>query len=154
MKAIVTGLATLTLFALAAGSSAAVPAGRLARLPCVEFDTSLGEYGAYVFELLDKPSSCTEYKGNVPSHATESLLTRIHWRNWGSAKATARATWHYCGMGTCIYRPAHLIAYRVRNRCGEPVYTRLRMKLPAAHRFGTYHVLFRLPACGGAFDYI
>jgi hypothetical protein len=135
----------------------AAPSDPSARLPCVFFNPNLGEYGAEVFRLLRRPGRCTEFRGNKPCHCTESPLTGIHWRNWGSEVATATAEWHYCGSGSCTYRPARLTAHRVRDRCG-PVYTRLRMRLPRhrlhGHALPVYRDEFRLPACGGPFDYI
>jgi hypothetical protein len=129
-----------------------------ARLACVEFDTDIGEYGASVFRLREKPSACTEYVGNKPCHCTEAPLTRIRWHHWGAPVARATATWHYCGMGTCIYRRAHLIAFRLRHTCGVPAYTGLRMFLPAHGRGPEFsHPIrehFRLPACSTVLEEI
>lgn len=126
-------------------------------LPCADYDTDIGEYGAWVFQLRKRPTRCTHYRGNEPCHCTEAPLTGIRWKRWGSDRSSASATWHYCGMGTCIYRPASLTAYRVRESCGQPVYTRLRMKLPAVRRgtrrYPAANVLFKLPSCPGVFDY-
>lgn len=128
-----------------------------ARIACVTFDSSIGEYGEFVFELVRKPSRCLEYEGEVSCHCTEHPLTGIRWHHWGSQRATANATWHYCGSGVCIYRPARLIASGLRQGCG-PVYSRLTMKLPR-HRLRHHRVLpryptqvFHLPTCPRSFD--
>jgi hypothetical protein len=153
-QAIVALLCGLVGLAACAPSASAAPP---TWLPCADYDTDIGEYGAWVFQLRERPSKCTHYRGNVPCHCTEAPLTGIRWRHWGSQRTAASATWHYCGMGTCIYRPASLVAYRLRESCGQPVYTRLRMKLPESHRRGyrypAANVLFKLPACPGVFDY-
>lgn len=157
-KAMGIATALLALTAFGPGTASAAPSDASARLPCAVFDTSQGEYGAYVFNLRHKPRSCTEYKGNEPCHCTESLLTRIRWHHWGSRRAAAEATWHYCGMGTCIHLRAWLVASRLRSICGAPVYTRLRLRIPRqrdkGHLYGASNTLFQLPACGGVFDYI
>jgi hypothetical protein len=61
-------------------------------------------------------------------------------------------------MGNCTYLHARLLGYRIRRTCGEPVYTRLRMKLPGhrvyGERFSASQQRFKLPACGGPFRYI
>jgi hypothetical protein len=157
-KAIATFSALVALAAFAPAGAPATLSDSSTRLPCVVFDTNLGEYGAWVFALRHKPNSCTEYRGNKPCHCTESLLTKIRWRQWGSRRAAAKATWHYCGMGTCIYLRAQLLASRKKSTCGDPVYTRLRLKIPRqrdhGHLFGPINELFKLPACGGPFQYI
>jgi hypothetical protein len=149
----------LALLTIGSGTAAAITGaeGRQdTRLPCAVYDTSIGEYGAFVFRLKKKPRACVEYVGNKPCHCTEAPLTRIRWHHWGAPVARATATWHYCGMGTCIYRRAHLIAFRIRRTCNAPVYTGLRMFLPAHGRGPDFsHPIrehFRLPACPTVFD--
>jgi hypothetical protein len=142
--------------AFASSSALGAPPERNARIPCTNYNTELGEYGAYVFQLRHKPTHCVQYEGNRPCHCTESQLTRIRWRNWGGAHATARATWRYCGMGLCINLRASLVASRMQHRCG-PVYTRLRMRVPGQRDKGRmydgFRDVFRLPACRSVFDY-
>ena len=133
----------------------AASAASSARLPCAEYDTSIGEYGAYVFRLRHKPRRCVEFRGNEPCHCTEAWLTGIKWRGWGSRRTTATATWRYCGMGTCYFRRAHLVASRLRETCGLPVYTSLRMRLPGTRQHGQRlpptRQRYRLPACSTVF---
>ncbi|HVO54432.1 MAG TPA: hypothetical protein VMT37_08470 [Solirubrobacterales bacterium] len=154
---VVVAVALATVFAPSAQSRAAAGPDESATLPCVAFNPDLGEYGAYVFRPLHKPARCTEYVGNRPCHCTEAPLTGIHWRHWGSNHAAGVGYWHYCGSGVCTWRRAHLLAYRIDRRCG-PTYTRLRMRLPRHRLHGhlqpVYRAVFRLPACGGPFEYI
>jgi hypothetical protein len=149
--------ALLGLALLAPSGALAADQDPAARIACVAFNPDLGEYGAEVFRLLHRPGECLEYVGNKPCHCTEAPLTGIHWRNWGTAVARATALWHYCGSGVCTYRPAYLIAYRVRDRCGS-AYTRLTMRLPRhrlhGHVLPTYRNVFHLPACGRPLEYI
>lgn len=156
LRSLLLGIAALTVLLLAPASSDA--ASREARIACAEFDTALGEYGAYVFELRKKPTACTHYRGNHPCHCTESPLTQIKWKHWGSARSTATATWHYCGMGICVYRPARLRASRLKGACGTSTYTQLRMWLPRhrsrGHSYPPVREKFQLPACETVFDYI
>jgi hypothetical protein len=140
----------------AAQTSPAAPSSRDTRLPCAVYDTSIGEYGAFVFRLRKEPGACVEYVGNKPCHCTEADLTRIRWHHWGSGVTRATATWHYCGMDTCIYRRAHLVASRKRFTCHVPVYTRLRLFV-AAHGRGLdsprpSRTHYNLPACPTVFD--
>ena len=126
--------------------------GAVALLPCAEFDPSAVRT---VFRLVAKPDHCTEYRDNMPIHAAENLLTSIQWHNWGASAttATATATWHYCGMGTCVYRPARLSAYHKQFACGHQVYTELLMVVPPYEFRGEYlhgfQDVFHLPGCGG-----
>jgi hypothetical protein len=146
--------------ALVIGTSSTVPAAsaeaQSARLPCAEYDTSIGEYGAYVFELRYKPRTCVQFKGNEPAHVTESRLKAIKWHRWGSPRATATATWYYCGMGRCFFRRALLVASHIKETCGLPVYTFLKMHLPVdryrGERFPAYQGHFNLPACSTVFS--
>lgn len=121
------------------------------RIACVVYDASIGEYGAYVFQPRYKPRSCVEFKGNQTAHVTENRFKSIKWRRWGSARTAATATWYYCGMGHCIFRRAFLVASRIKETCGFPAYTFLKMRLPATRirgeRFPAYRGRFRLPAC-------
>ncbi|HEU4739635.1 MAG TPA: hypothetical protein VFS54_11245 [Solirubrobacterales bacterium] len=150
----------LALIAISIAGWAAAPAQAAdpgsTRLPCAEYDTSIGEYGAYVFRLRHKPSRCVEYKGNEPCHCTEAWLTGIVWHGWGSRRTTATATWRYCGMGSCYYRRARLVASQIRETCGLPVYTSLRMRLRGSRQHGEYlpplRVHYRLPACSTVFS--
>lgn len=138
----------------AAPATAADPGST--RLPCAEYDTSIGEYGAFVFRLRHEPRRCVEYRGNEPCHCTEARLSGIRWRGWGSRRTTATATWRYCGMGLCYFRRADLVASRIRETCGLPVYTSLKMRLPGTRQHGGYlpplRVRYRLPACSTVFS--
>jgi hypothetical protein len=153
-------LALLFLTALLAGAwsstSEALADAHSARLPCAEYDTSIGEYGAYVFRLRHKPKACVEFKGNEPAHVFENRLKRIKWHRWGAARTTATATWYYCGMGRCFFRRAFLVASRIEETCGLPVYTFLKMRLPRARSHGqrlpAYQGHFNLPACSTVFS--
>ena len=124
--------------------------GGVTLLPCAEFDPGAERT---VFRLVAQPEHCTEYRANRPIHAAENLLTSIRWRNWGAATATATATWHYCGTGACLYRPARLSAYSKQFDCGHQVYTRLLMIVPPYHTqgeaFSGFEEVFHLPGCGG-----
>ncbi|HEX2266235.1 MAG TPA: hypothetical protein VHH14_08115 [Solirubrobacterales bacterium] len=112
--------------------------------------------GAYVFKLRYKPSSCVQFKGNQTAHVLENRLKQIEWRRWGSARTTATATWYYCGMGRCFFRRAFLVASHIKETCGLPVYTFLKMRLPVDHyrgeRLPAYQGHFSLPACSTVFD--
>jgi hypothetical protein len=134
----------------------AASSSQVARLPCVGYDSGIGEYGAFVFRLKEKPRACVEFKGNKPCHCTEANLVRIHWRHWGARAARATATFRFCATGTCVHRRAHLIAFRKRFTCHVPVYTRLRLFV-AAHGRGPdsprpFRGHFSLPACPTVFD--
>jgi hypothetical protein len=146
-------LSIAVLFPSAAGAAGPPSATRIA---CVVYDTSIGQYGAYVFQPRFKPRNCVEFKGNQPAHVTESRLKSIKWRRWGSARTTATATWYYCGMGSCIFRRAFLVASAIKETCGFPAYTFLKMRLPATRirgeRFSAYQGRFRLPACRTVFS--
>jgi hypothetical protein len=140
-------LATVLLVCACFSASEASADAQSARLPCAEYDTSIGEYGAYVFRLRYKPKACVEFKGNQTAHAFENRLKQIKWHRWGAARTTATATWYYCGMGRCFFRRAFLVASRIKETCGLPVYTFLKMRLPAARSHGQ-----RLPASQGHFN--
>jgi hypothetical protein len=153
---IVAACVAIATFALLAPAASEAHASEPApRLPCVFYNPDLGQYGAWVFRLLDRPSKCTEYLRNEPCHCTEAPLTGVRWHHWGSRRAVGVGFWHYCGSGACIYRRAHLVASRRRFSCG-PVYTRLEMRLPRrtlhGHPLHRTRKLFHLPACGGPFE--
>jgi hypothetical protein len=138
----------------AAPASAASPSAT--RIACVVYDASIGEYGAYVLQPRYRPRSCVEFKGNQTAHATENRFKSIKWRHWGSARTSATATWYYCGMGRCFFRRAFLAASGIKETCGFPAYTFLKMRLPATRirgeRFPADQGHFRLPACRTALD--
>lgn len=149
-------LALVTIGSGTVAAAVGAEGGQDARLPCVAYDTSIGEYGAFVFRLKDKPRACLEFKGNQPCHCTEANLVRIHWHHWGSRVARATATFRFCATGTCIHRRAHLTAFRKRFTCHVPVYTRLRLFVaargrgPDSPRPSREH--YSLPACPTVFD--
>lgn len=149
-------LGTVILLGVYLAPSEASADAQSTRLPCAEYDTSIGEYGAYVFRLRYKPRTCVQFKGNEPAHVFESRLKQIKWQRWGSARTRATATWYYCGMGHCVFRRAILVASRIQETCGLPVYTFLKMRLPAdsyrGERFSAYQGRFYLPACSTVFS--
>lgn len=59
-------------------------------------------------------------------------------------------------MGLCTYRRAHLVASNLRETCGFPAYTFLKMRLAGGHfqgeYFSPYRGHFHLPACYTVFD--
>jgi hypothetical protein len=61
--------------------SAQSPTDPSARLPCVFFNPSLGEYGASVFRLLHKPGRCgptyTRLRMRLPRHRLHGHLQPI-----------------------------------------------------------------------------
>jgi hypothetical protein len=141
---------------LAVVSSLAAASSSSTRIACAVYDTSIGEYGAFVFQPRYRPRSCLEFKGNQPAHLTENRFKNIRWHHWGSEQTTATATWYYCGMGVCFFRHAFLVASHIKETCGFPAYTFLKMRLSATRirgeRFRVYRGHFNLPACNTVFS--
>ena len=86
-----------------------------------------------------EPKRCAHFKlgAGVDLH-------RLAWDDdWGEPKAHGAG--FECGFeGDCRVLPATVLAYRIRTRCGRPVYTRLR----ARTSLGTE--LIKTRACLGA----
>lgn len=130
-------------FALAVGGTSGHQASTTVALRAPT--TMIGCADRRTFEFMvprRRPHRCVIFIGNLPIHAGEMDLRRIHWRHWGARNARARARNVYVGMGYFMHWRVALHAYRRRTACGHRAYTRLSMR----YRDGRVTRL-RPPAC-------
>lgn len=117
------GLAVL-LWAGPLSSEAVTPVDRkeTAILPCA--NKSGDTYKARV-----APKRCAHFGPNG-EFAGGVNLRNLVWADWGESKVHGVGI--ECGFDAdCAVIPATALIYRIRNRCGRPVYTRLRVRAGA-----------------------
>ena len=72
------------------------------------------------------PKRCAHFGPNG-EFAGGVNLQRLVWQGWGQPKVHGAGV--ECGFDAdCANTPATVLAFRIRNRCGRPVYTRLRAR--------------------------
>jgi hypothetical protein len=132
----------LSIFFVAAGAALALnrAAAESAEMPCVGPRTN-------AIGFHEHPRHCLEYRNNETFSFDQLLLNRIRWRQWGSARATAKANIHYCAMGGCVNRPAKVAVYGLRSRCGHFTYTRMRVKIDRSGVLAGHVYHLGLPVC-------
>jgi hypothetical protein len=133
----VVALATAVLIWLGPVASEAVTPvdpKKIPTLPCL--NKAGDKYRAQV-----APSRCAHFGPNGTFGGGVDLKG-VEWDDWGGKTASGRGT--ECGFDIdCTDIAVDLAAYRVRKRCGRPIYTRLR----ATSNIGT--TVVRTRACLG-----
>ena len=127
-------LAVLALSPLSSDAVTPVDPKETAILPCADKSGT-------VYKARVSPKRCAHF-GPSGEFAGGVNLRRLVWQEWGESKAHGAGL--ECGFDAgCANLPATVLAYRIRNRCGRPVYTRLRA------RTGTETTTIKTSGCLG-----